>query len=182
MKFSVITLACLASFAATAYANVIQQRDDDTFKSALKLALSDLEAAVRVVHNYKGENYTFPRVARAAQRNFKKSLNQVEESRTLSEAGCANIKPLFIDLEAASKALLNEFIAKKPTIEANSKCRVSYAYMLFFRGPSIDLVRAIIRNSEDRDFFYTDAQDYLENLRLTLLELEEPKYKRKGSQ
>lgn len=56
MNFSVITLACLASFAATAYshvdANVLEQRDDDTFKSALKLVNTDLVVFARAVHDF----------------------------------------------------------------------------------------------------------------------------------
>ena len=182
MKFSVITLTCLASFAATAYShlgtNVLEQRDDDTFKSALKLAWSDLGAAEQAVYDYNGEDsYEFPQAAKTARDHLYRSEQEVKASSALSEAGAADIKLLFQDLGTASKSLHTEFIAKKRTIEANSKCKDSHDYVQVIWLFSNALVKAIVDNSDPKvkDLIRGYAGDYIYNLRLAILELERPK-------
>ncbi|KFZ06672.1 hypothetical protein V501_07189 [Pseudogymnoascus sp. VKM F-4519 (FW-2642)] len=163
MKLPVITLTCLASFVATAYAhpdtNVIEKRDDDTFKSALKLASSELGVVTRVVP------------AQNARTNARESVRQIEESNALTEAGYADVKLLFQDLGAASKVLLNEFIAKKPTIKAKGQCNVSLDCTHLLQLGADDLVNAVAYNSESQDLIFADAQAYLVNLELVAIEL-----------
>lgn len=178
MKLPVITLTCLASFVATAYAhpdtNVIEKRDDDTFKSALKLASSELGVVTRVVRDYDG-NSDYSRslfvAAQNARANARESVWQIEESNALTEAGYADVKLLFQDLGAASKVLLNEFIAKKPTIKAKGQCNVSLACTHLLQRGADDLVNAVAYNSESQDLIFADAQAYLDNLELVAIEL-----------
>ncbi|KFY81608.1 hypothetical protein V498_08707 [Pseudogymnoascus sp. VKM F-4517 (FW-2822)] len=104
MKFSAITLACLASFAATACshadANVLEQRGDDTFKFALKLLNTDLGVFAQAVHDFYDHRdiYKYAAAGETAVHGLVKSIEEVEASTALSETGAVDIKLLFEDL------------------------------------------------------------------------------------
>jgi hypothetical protein len=88
MKFSAITLACVAGLAATAYShpvtNVLEKGDDDTFRNALKTFWTDLGVAGQAIHNYDPEDifsgYVYPQAALNASENLDKSTKEVKNS------------------------------------------------------------------------------------------------------
>ncbi|KFY11921.1 hypothetical protein V491_07000 [Pseudogymnoascus sp. VKM F-3775] len=190
MKFPVIALTCLASFAATVYshpvANSLEQRDDDTFKSALKLALSDLGLVQKGLHVYDGEHYfEFAEPAEIARQHLSESAVKVRQSRPpFTEAGAADVKLLFKDLATASKTLLNELIVNKRTIEADSKCTYTSTYVGFIWAFSNGLVNDIVNNSgpKVKDLIGDYAGEYISNLRSAVSGFEGSKCTNKSSQ
>ncbi|OBT60475.1 hypothetical protein VE03_10088 [Pseudogymnoascus sp. 23342-1-I1] len=182
MKFSVITLACLASFAATAYshadANVLEQRDDDTFKSVLKRLNTDLGVFAQAVHDFVDINdyYKVSGAGDTVIANLEIYVKEAKESTPLSEAGAADLKLPFEDLATTAKSIHDDFIAKKPALERDSRCGVSHVYMLNITTVSGELVRAIIANSDPKvqDLIDDYTVDYMHYLAAITLWLRKP--------
>ncbi|KFZ16149.1 hypothetical protein V502_05239 [Pseudogymnoascus sp. VKM F-4520 (FW-2644)] len=176
MKFSVITLACLASFAATAYShpgtNVLEQRDDETFRSSLETAWRDLQHVRLVVEIYDGGPYDLPEAVETAMKHLSNDRDSVRASSALSEAGAANLKVVFEDLESESFDILNDFSINKRTIEKSSKCRVTHNSAALLHFFSDELVSAIVNNTDPKakDLIKGYAEDYLEDLKLFKIE------------
>ncbi|KFY84948.1 hypothetical protein V500_08852 [Pseudogymnoascus sp. VKM F-4518 (FW-2643)] len=176
MNFSVITLACLASFAATAYShpgtNVLEQRDDETFRSSLETAWRDLQHVRLVVEIYDGGPYGLPEAVETALKHLSNDRDSVRASSAVSEAGAANLKVVFEDLESESFKILNKFSINKRTIEKYSKCRVTHSYAEMLHIYSDELVSTIVNNTDPKakDLIKGYAEDYLDNLKLFILE------------
>ncbi|OBT72320.1 hypothetical protein VF21_09316 [Pseudogymnoascus sp. 05NY08] len=189
MKFSATTLACLAGLAATAYSHpvtdVLEKRletlDDDTFRTALKTFWTDLDVARQAVHKYDPEDYfsqyEYPDAAWNTTENLGKSTKEVENSKALSMAGVVDILLLYRDIGNVSKTLLEEIIARKPPIEAISKCGVSRAYTQTIWVASAAFARAIAGNCDPKakEIIFAYAEFHWENLQSILTELERPK-------
>ncbi|KFY74016.1 hypothetical protein V499_05931 [Pseudogymnoascus sp. VKM F-103] len=147
------------------------------FKTVLKTTWTDLDVAEKAIHKYDDDNYEFIEAVDTAPKNLQKSEKEVKASGALSEAGVADIKLIFQDLVTVSKALHDELIVKRPTIEATRKCRFIRVKLSLLWAFSANLVNAIADNSEPKikDLIRGYAGDYLVNIRKAEYEFDESK-------
>lgn len=176
MKFSLITLTCLASFAATVYSHpgtkVLGRGgdDDEVFRSALKEVKFDLENVLRVFGNYMDGDYNFPKASEYASENLVDVTKVVKKSSALSETGASSLYRIFLDLGKTAEALFWEFYRKRRLIQADSKCIVTRDSMAKFVHASDNFGEAFVNNTVKaaQDDISSDFKRYVGYLKSAL--------------